>query len=337
MSTAKIVKTTLIIGLGFLILTTSCKSNNNIKVALMLNNMRIARWQKDKSYFLQETKKLGCEGTVVDADMNEEVQISQARDLIKQGYKVLVIAAVNSTTGAAIVRLAKENGVKTVSYDGVINNSPLDYIVSFEDKKIGKYMAEYAVSKASSGDYIIIGGDKSNANAVQIRNGEEEVLAPYIKDGRIKITFSSYTEGWSSEDAYITMKNVLKLSSEHRPVAILASNDNMALGVIQAYEEEGFSLPLVTGQDASLDGCRSIMKNKQSMTVYKPIQKLAAKAAEIALRAAKGEKVEGEKNTIFNGMVDVPIIYVDIVKVDKNNMESTVIADGFQSREEILK
>ena len=73
------------------------------------------------------------------------------------------------------------------------------------------------------------------------------------------------------------------------------------------------------------------------MTVYKPIQKLAAKAAEISMKAAKGEKVDGENVTLFNGTDNVPIIYVDIIKVDKSNIESTVIADGFQSKEEIMK
>jgi D-xylose transport system substrate-binding protein len=299
--------------------------------------MRIARWQKDKSYFLQETKKLGCEGIVVDADLNEDVQYSQAQDLINKGYKALVIAAVNSTTGAAIVRLAKKNGVKTISYDGIINNCPLDYSISFEDKTIGKLMAEYVLSKVPSGNYMIIGGDKSNANSIQIRNGEEEVLAPSVKDGKIKIIYSTYTEGWATDEAHMIMEKYLRLSGGNNPDAILVSNDDMAQGVITAYEEAKLPLPIITGQDASLAGCRNIMLGKQSMTVYKPIQKLAAIASDLAFKAAKGEKIKGINASKFNGMNNIPMIYVDILAVDKNNMKSTVIADGFEKEEDILK
>ncbi len=329
----------ILISLGIAILLSSCNyknNNDNIKIALMLSNMRIARWQKDKNYFLEEIKKRGCEGIVVDADLNEQVQLEQAQTLIKQGVKVLVIAAVNSTTGAVIVRLAKENGVKTISYDGIINNCPLDYIVAFEDKKIGKLMAEYALSKAQKGNYIIIGGDKTNANSVQIREGEDEVLAPNLKDGKIKIIYSSYTESWSTEEAYMTMKAILRLSDD-RPIAILASNDDMAQGIITAYEQENLLLPVITGQDASLVGCRNIMKNKQSMTVYKPIKKLSASVAELAVKSAKGEKIQSFDAAIFNGMFDIPVIYVDILTVDKNNMESTIIKDEFQNAKEIIE
>lgn len=337
MTIRKIFTFSILISFCLGIVFTSCNSKSNVKVALMLNNMRIARWQKDKSYFLEAVQKQGCEGTVVDADFNDQVQLTQAQELIKQGYKSLVIAAVNSTTGAAIVRLAKENGVSTISYDGVINNCPLDYIVSFEDKKIGKLMAEYAVSKAPSGGYIIIGGDKSNENAVKIRNGEEEVLSPFLKDGRIKILFDSYTEGWASNESYMTVKKVLKLSKEMRPTAILVSNDDMAQGVIKAFEEEDIPLPVITGQDAALAGCRSIVQGKQSMTVYKPIKKLASMAAELAIKSARGEKITGTNASIFNGDINVPVYFIDILSVDKNNLESTVIADGMQSKDEIMK
>ena len=330
-------KSALIFCFCCIIISSSCeKRSDNVKIALMLGNLRIARFQKDKEYFLSESKRLGCEGIVVDADNDEALQFKQAQDLIDQGYKTLVIAAVNSTTGAAIVRLANKNKVKTIGYDGIIENCPLDFIISFNDKKIGTLMAENAVSKATNGNYIIIGGDRANANSILIRNGEEEILSSYTKDGRIKICYGSYTEGWNKEDAYMTMKNYLRLSGGDKPVAVLAANDNMADGVIQAFEEEGIPIPIVTGQDASLIGCQNVMMGKQSVTVYKPIKKLAAMAAEVALKAAKGEKIEGNAVT-FNRLIDVPTIFVDIIAVSKDNMESTVIADGFQKREEVMK
>ena len=132
------------------------------------------------------------------------------------------------------------------------------------------------------------------------------------------------------------MKEILRLTDD-RPAVILASNDDMAQGIITAYEQENLQLPFITGQDASLGGCRNIMLDKQSMTVYKPIKKLSAAVAELAVKSAKGEKIQSAAAPIFNGMVNVPVVYVDILAVDKSNMESTVIKDDFQNLKDMLK
>lgn len=337
MNTIKFVRPGLFLSLCLILLLSSCeKGNNEIKIALMLGNMDGSRWQKEKEYFIKETQKLGCEGTVVSADFNEYRQYSQAEKLIDEGYQTLVIGAVNSTTGAAIVRLAKKNGVTTIAYDGIIGNCPLDYLITFDNKKIGKLMAEYAVSKVPQGNYVIIGGDRANLNATQIRKGQEEVLSTYTRNNSIKISYSTFIDGWNPENAYNTMKNYLVLSSEELPVAVLTSSDEMAQAVIKAYEDEKVKLPIVTGQDASLLGCRNLMLDKQAMTVYKPGQKLAALAANLAFKTAKGENIDLVNSSTFNGYYNVPTVHVDISSVDKDNLNSTVIADGFQKMEEIM-
>jgi D-xylose transport system substrate-binding protein len=334
----KIGKRISILLLSAIILLASCHSDGNkIKIALMLPTLKIARFQKDKEYFAQEAQRLGCEGIVVEADNIESVQLQQAQDLISQGVKAMVIAAVNSYTGAVMVRNAEAKGIKTICYDGMINNCPLDYMVTFDNKKIGTMMAEYLITKVQKGNIIILGGDKSNLNAIQIRNGQEEVLAPYLKDGRIKIKFADYIETWMGDEAYIMTKNYIKLTTGDAPAAILGANDNIADGAIHAIEEAGVPMPIITGQDASLLGCQNIMKGKQSMTVYKPIRNLAFKAANMAYQLATGKKVEGVNTTTWNGMYDVPTITIEMIAVDKNNMESTVIADGFQKKEDVLK
>jgi D-xylose transport system substrate-binding protein len=307
-----------------------------MKIALMLPTLKIVRFEKDKECFLSEAAKLGCEGIVVEADNNEVSQLKQLEELIKQGVKAIAIAAVNSNTAAVMVRLAKSKGVKTIAYDGILTNSPLDYCIAFDNKKIGIMMAQYALSKGLTGNYLILGGDKSNLNAISITDGALEVLTPSIKNGKIKIVFSGYIETWNGDEAYYKMRKYLKLSSGDVPSVVLAANDDIANGAIRACEEEGCPTPLVTGQDASLIGCRSIMQGKQKMTVYKPIKKLAAMAATVAYKAAKGEKIDGVNSSTNNGLYDIPTIIIDIQAVDKSNMESTVLADGFEKKDEII-
>src|SRR5919109_1146164 len=75
-------------------------------------------------------------------------------------------------------------------------------------------------------------------------------------------------------------------------------------------------------------------QGKQTMTVYKPIAPLANSAVDSAMKMARGEKVD-TKDTINNGRKDVPSILQEPIAVDKNNIVSTIVKDGYQSLEKI--
>jgi D-xylose transport system substrate-binding protein len=63
---------------------------------------------------------------------------------------------------------------------------------------------------------------------------------------------------------------------------------------------------------------------------------LAERSAEIAFKMAKGEKIEAPSNTVNNGQKDVPSILLEPLMVDKNNMKSVIIADGFYSENQLF-
>ena len=64
------------------------------------------------------------------------------------------------------------------------------------------------------------------------------------------------------------------------------------------------------------------------MTVYKPLKNLAALAASVAVEVAKGRK-PAAATTSDNGVKKVPSIFEKVISVDKDNLQSTVVADGF--------
>jgi D-xylose transport system substrate-binding protein len=94
---------------------------------------------------------------------------------------------------------------------------------------------------------------------------------------------------------------------------------------------------LVTGQDADLAACQRIVEGSQTMTVYKPIEALATKAAELAIKVAKKEAVTEPTKPVNNGRKDVPSILLEPIQVDKANLDATVIKDGYQKREDVYK
>src|SRR4029450_2933627 len=83
--------------------------------------------------------------------------------------------------------------------------------------------------------------------------------------------------------------------AKNQVVAVVASNDVTAGGVVQALETEARAgKVLVSGQDATLDAIRRIVAGTQAMTVYKPLRPLAREAAQSAVQMGKGAKVRGQ-------------------------------------------
>ena len=307
----------------------SCSNGGKIKVGYLLPNMQSDRYKKEQVYFTEKIQELGGEAVVLSAEYDDKLQISQADELIAQGVKVLVVNSINQNTAAAIVRNAHLKNVKVIAYDRMIANCDLDYYLSFDNVKVGKLMAEYAVKMKPEGNYVLLGGDKADKNAIFVKNGQLEVLDPYIKSGKIKIVFNVFIEDWSGENAQFEMKKFLDLSGIV-PDVILSSYDGMTTGAIESlklYNLDG--KVITTGQDAELAACRNIVAGKQTMTIYKPLKKLAYTAAELSVKMAKNQNISSEVNSsIANGFKDVPAILLEPIVVDKDNLKSTVVADG---------
>jgi D-xylose transport system substrate-binding protein len=91
---------------------------------------------------------------------------------------------------------------------------------------------------------------------------------------------------------------------------------------------------VVTGQDADLVACQRIVEGTQTMTVYKPVDKLAKAAAEYAVKLAKGEDID-VTTTINDGSYEVPYVKLEPIAVNKDNLYEVIIEGGFQQEEEV--
>jgi D-xylose transport system substrate-binding protein len=113
---------------------------------------------------------------------------------------------------------------------------------------------------------------------------------------------------------------------------VYAANDGMAGGAIAALKGakiEPGSRP-VTGQDAEAAAIQRILVGEQLMTVYQPIPKIAAAAAELAVPLATGKTPPAiAKGRTNNGREDVPSVLLDTVAITKDNIADTIIKDGF--------
>lgn len=327
-----------ILALCLLALLQGCDSKNKtIKIGLLMDTLQTERWQHDRDAFVKRCGELGAQVLVQVANSSDATMNSQAENLLTQGASVLVVIPHNGTAAATIVDASHKAGVKVIAYDRLIMNSDLDLYVSIDAVGVGARQAEYLVKRLPKGDYVIIEGAPTDNNAALLRQGQMQVLKPYIDRGDIKIVGDQWAKDWLPVEALKIMENTLTRTG-NKVDAVLASNDGTAGGAIQALAEQKLAgKVLVTGQDADLAACQRIADGTQSMTIYKSLTEEAYKAAEMAVAMAKNEPLTEKVSLVPNGKKDVPSILLVPISVDKDNMMATIIADGFQKKEDVYK
>ncbi|GBF10360.1 sugar ABC transporter substrate-binding protein [Tepidibacillus sp. HK-1] len=308
---------------------------DKIKIGFSLGTLKEERWIRDRDILMAKVKELGQEIIVQNANNDDQDQLEQVKYLLDQGIDVLVIVPNDLKKAANAVELAKKAGVKVISYDRLVLNSDIDVYLSFNNVKVGELMAEYVLNKIQTGNILIINGAKSDHNTKMIKEGYDKILNPLVKNKRIQIINEEWAPNWMKEYAFKVVDN--DLQKGRRIDAIIAGNDGLAEGAIEALSEYRMAGKIiVVGQDADLVASQRIVEGTQYMTVYKPIEKLADIAASLAIKLAKGENLEIEE-TIFNGKYDVPYYSLEPIAVTKDNIDETIIKDGFHLRNAVYR
>jgi D-xylose ABC transporter substrate-binding protein len=307
-----------------------------IKIGLLMDSFIQERWAKDKDVFMEKVTNLGGVVVTETAEGDPQKQFDQAKKLLDEGIKVLVIVPVDQNDAARIVALAHKYKVPVISYDRLIRNCNLDLYISFDNEEVGRLQADYLTRGCPKGDYAIIGGATSDNNSFMMKIGQMNVLSPLIANGDIRVVYDQFVDKWDKEEGYRKMKECL--AKNKNVDAVLAANDDLATGVIRALEEAKLAgMVLVSGEDAELLACQRIVAGTQSMTVYKPIEAIATRAAELAFRLASGESCGNINLSLNNGKRMVPSVLLPPMVVNRETIKLTVVADGYLEENNIYK
>ena len=331
----KIKYTLLSVAAALAVLTTSA-SAKDLTIGMSIDDLRLERWQKDRDIFVKKAEALGAKVLVQSANGDDAAQISQIENMLNKNVDVLVIIPHNGDVLSNVIAEAKKEGAPVLAYDRLINNAEIDFYVSFDNEKVGELQAQSIVEKMPQGNYFLMGGSPVDNNAKLFRKGQMKVLQPLIDSGKIKVVGDQWVDSWLAEKALQIMENALT-ANKNNIDAVVASNDATAGGAIQALSAQGLAGKVaISGQDADLAGIKRIVAGTQTMTVYKPISKLADKAAEVAVQLGKKEAPTSNAK-LNNGVKDVPAYLLDPISVTKENIDATVIQDGFHSKDAVYK
>lgn len=303
------------------------------KIGLLMDSYVIDRWYLDQKLFTDRVKALGGECIVEVPHGDPEEQIRLGKKLIDGGVDVLVIVPSDSRKAAAIVQAANEKKIPVISYDRLILSDGLSFYISYNNTMVGNLQAEYVLKKVPRGKYLLINGPPTDYNAVLFRKGQMDVLKPHIDKGAVELVGDIILNEWSEIEALMRIDELFSTSSV-KPDVIIAANDALATGTIQALPVDLVGRVMVTGQDAELIALKHIIAGSQAMTVYKPIKDLAYRAAEIAMGFAKGKSPKNSTR-LKTEEVEVDAILLNPVVVDKQNYRSTVVQDGHVSLSEV--
>lgn len=196
-----------------------------------------------------------------DADYIEP-QIRLVADLISRGnINGLVIAPFDSNRLAPVVEKAIAAGIPVVAMDTPVNSDQLVTFVAFDNFSGGKTVGEWVVQQLSGkGKVLILDGPQDQQNAIDRRNG----FLAGLKSADIEV-LNTKPADWEIEPARQITAEWLK---QYKDVnAIMAANDNMALGAAQAIADAKRQKILVTGFDATDAALKAIAANQISATI----------------------------------------------------------------------
>jgi putative multiple sugar transport system substrate-binding protein len=308
------------------------------------------RWINDGNDMVKNLKAKGYKTKLVYGEDDPSTQVSQIENMITQGVKGLIIAAIDNKSLNNVLNEAAQAHIPVIAYDRLIlGTKNVDYYASFDNEKVGVLQGTYIVHKlgldsGKNGPFNIelFAGSNDDNNTKYFFGGAMKVLQPYIDKKQLVVRSGQTalnqvtTLRWDGTTAQKRMEDILTSKYQNAKVdAVLSPYDGISIGVLSALKSDGYGsaskpLPVITGQDAELASVKSIIAGQQTQTVYKDLRKLADVATTMIDDALNGKKPQvNDTKTYDNGTKVVPAYLLQPVSVDKSNYEDVLVKGGY--------
>ncbi|MDC7696468.1 sugar ABC transporter substrate-binding protein [Vogesella indigofera] len=254
--------------------------DNNF-LTILRNNM--------KSYAASQK---GVNLQLEDAQNDVGRQISQVQNFIAQKVDAIVVSAVDTSTTPKITKLAQAAGIPLVFVNRMPTDKTLPPKVAFvgsDDSVSGTIqMKEVCRQLNGKGSVVIMMGDLATQEARLRTRYAEEVMAKAPCNG-IKVV-EKQTAKWSRTEGRDLVMNWMTAGLKFD--AVVANNDEMALGAIQALRSSGkLDKTVVAGIDATQDALNAMKTGEMKVTVFQDAAAQGKGAVDAAIKLAAGEKV----------------------------------------------
>lgn len=231
------------------------------------------------------------------ADDDVQKQLSQIQNFIASKVDAIIVNAVDTTATAPMTKLANDAGIPIV----YVNRMPADvdklgakgaFVASDEVQSGTLQTKEVCRILGGKGDILVMVGDLANQAAVQRTKDVHDVIATPDCKG-IKI-LDEQTAVWDPVKAQDLMTNWI--AAGRKPAAVIANNDNMAIGAINAMKSAGWDMKdvVVAGIDATQEALAYMKAGNLDVSVFQDAFGQGSGAVAAAIKLAKGEKVDAK-------------------------------------------
>jgi len=259
-------------------------------VGVSWNNYAEERWAKwDEPAIQKALAKGGAKYISNDAKSSADTQLSNVDALINQGANVVIILAQDGVAIEPAVKKALAAGVPVIAYDRLIND-PGTFYITFDNVEVGNMQAAALLKVKSSGNFVVIKGNKADANADFLRTGMVQAGLPDVgqSTATLKNVGETYTDNWDPANAQTEMEQYLTKNNNKIDIAFV-ENDGMAGGVIAALKSQGLAGTVpVSGQDGDAAALNRIALGTQTVDVWKDSRMLGDAAGQAAIELCAG-------------------------------------------------
>ncbi len=323
-------------------------------IGLSFSDFATERWKPESELMKSLLEEKGYEVIVQEANHDVKLQNDQIENMVSQGAKVILIVAEDGDAAATAVDAAAAEGVKVIAYDRLIKSPGIAAYVSFNNVEVGRQQAlgvmdaldieNWDVEANGPARIVKLGGSPTDNNAILFRQGQDLILDPLEAEGKIEIVADQWVDNWDAANALKLMENIL-VSIGNDVDGVVASNDGTALGALQAMAAQGLAGTVpISGQDATADGCNSIVKGELTVSILKDIRDLGPLAVDLADKLAKGEEIPALQDyTLAELTLDdslqgsVPCQFLEVYQVNADNVYDLVVKSGFQPYDDVYR
>jgi inositol transport system substrate-binding protein len=232
---------------------------------------------------------------VEDAQNDVAKQQSQIQNFIAAGVNAIIVNPVDTDATAAMSKLAADAGIPLV----YVNREPSNidslpekqaFVASNEVESGTLETQEVCKLLGGKGKAVVMMGELSNQAARMRTKDVHDVLATDACKG-IEIV-EEQTANWSRTQGADLVTNWLSAGLEFD--AVIANNDEMAIGAIQALKAAGRSMDSVVigGVDATQDALAAMAEGDLDVTVFQNAAGQGKGSLDAALKLARGEAVD---------------------------------------------
>lgn len=277
-------------------------SDNKVKIGITLYSLKNEFTVRISNAAQKKADELGVELAIYDGNYDASTQISQVETMISDGCQGIILNPQDAEACSPCVDKAVEAGIPIVGVNTMVNNDNLTSYVGSQDVTAGEMEMQKIIDTiGTKGNIVIIEGPMGQSAQIERRQGIQNILD---KNKDIKL-LAEKTANWSRSEAMTVTETWLQAFNNID--AVVAENDEMALGAKEALKAAGKGDIPVIGVDGITDALNAVESGDLVASIFQDGAGQGSKAVEVLMDAINGKSVESK-------------YWIDFEEVNKDNV-----------------